>query len=129
MAEQIDGTTQIDFTKSTFFERYNYLCSESHCDPCGNDITKAVGVNKATISVWKSAKTVPKGETVRKIADRFNVSCDFLLGRTNDSTDYTVGKKALLPARLLRKLEALDDLDLAMVESYIDGLSARRRES
>ncbi|MCM1118907.1 MAG: helix-turn-helix domain-containing protein [bacterium] len=47
------------------------------------------GVARATVSQWKSRGKASKGETVRIIADALGVSADYLLGRTNNPTNYT----------------------------------------
>lgn len=46
-------------------------------------LAKAVGVSRQSIGQWKSGKTVPDVLDLRKIADFFEVSTDYLLGRTD----------------------------------------------
>lgn len=58
-------------------------------EPCSQKAADAFGVTRATISVWNKKDTAPKGETVKVIADTLGVSCDYLLGRTDDPTDYS----------------------------------------
>lgn len=111
-----------DYTAMTFYERYESLCADRDINPCGNAIASDLRISKATISIWKSAKSTPTGDVVRRVADRLSASADFLLGRTNDSTDYSKGKRASLPVALSRKLALLDDIEMIKVEAYIDGL-------
>lgn len=40
------------------------------------------GVSESTISLYENGKHEPDHETLKKIADYFNVSIDYLLGRT-----------------------------------------------
>ena len=113
---------------NTFYSRYESLCDDRDINPCGNAIATDLRISKATISAWKSAGNIPSGDLVKRVADRFAVSGDYLLGRTADPTDYTVGKRASLPETLRRKLELLGDLDQIKVEAYIDGLLSRSRD-
>lgn len=46
-------------------------------------------VTRAAISSWGKKNSAPKGETVAIIADALGVSADYLLGRTDDPTDYS----------------------------------------
>ncbi|CAK7002877.1 helix-turn-helix transcriptional regulator [Tissierella sp.] len=44
---------------------------------------KHIGVGKTTISNYETGYSMPDNETLTKIANFFNVSTDYLLGRTN----------------------------------------------
>ena len=41
-------------------------------------------LGKNSISNWDNYDTIPNGKTLIKIADYFNVSLDYLVGRTDD---------------------------------------------
>ena len=41
-----------------------------------------IGLNKTFLTDWKNGKAKPSADALRKIADYFNVSVDYLLGRT-----------------------------------------------
>ena len=73
----------------TFFERYSDLCTQRGLEPCSQYAADMFGVTRATISTWGKKNATPRGETVALIADEMGVSTDFLLGRTDDPTDYT----------------------------------------
>ena len=47
------------------------------------ELGEILGVNNSTISMYESGKRQPNHETLKKIADYFNVSIDYLLGRTD----------------------------------------------
>lgn len=74
-----------------FYTRYARICSERGVDPCSQKAAELFGVTRATISTWNKKGSAPKGETVKVIADALEVSADYLLGRTDDPTDYTDG--------------------------------------
>ncbi|EJP83802.1 MULTISPECIES: helix-turn-helix domain-containing protein [Bacillus] len=50
----------------------------------------AIGVSKMAISYFEKGKKAPGRETLEKIADYFNITTDFLLGRSDDPelTEY-----------------------------------------
>lgn len=73
----------------SFYERYEAICIKRELDPCSQAAADKFGVTRATISTWKSKNTTPKGDTVAAIADAFGISSDYLLGRTDDPTDYS----------------------------------------
>lgn len=44
-----------------------------------------MGISQSTVGMWESGKREPNFNTVQKIADFFNVSVDYLLGRSEDT--------------------------------------------
>ena len=73
----------------TFFERYSALCEQQGIEPCSQRAADMFSTTRATISTWGKNNSTPRGETVALIADGLGVSTDYLLGRTEDPTDYT----------------------------------------
>jgi len=67
-----------------FWERFYNLCLEKDTKP--NPVAKKIGISSGIVTKWKNEDTLPNGETLLKIADYFDVSVDYLLGRTNDCT-------------------------------------------
>ncbi len=116
----------------TFFERYSQICETKGIEPCSQKAAGMFHVTRATISSWGKNNTTPKGETVALIADALEVSTDYLLGRTDISTDYT---KAIEPdfmnppasnaqdePEILQLYNQLDCADQMKVEGIIQGL-------
>lgn len=57
------------------------------------DLAKAINVEPATITNWEKGNRSPKEDVLIKIADYFNCSLDYLLGRTdNKSSKLVTGK-------------------------------------
>lgn len=63
-----------------FWERFTILCEQNNCKP--NTVTKLLGLSTATATHWKNGR-IPNGDVLIKIADHFNCSIDYLLGRTD----------------------------------------------
>lgn len=57
------------------------------------DLAKKLGVAKSTISMYENGQREPEFETLEALADYFNVTMDFLLGRDvkNPATDTSDG--------------------------------------
>lgn len=45
-----------------------------------------MGINHNAFAKWNDPKCIPSGESLDKLANYFNVSTDYLLGRTDDRT-------------------------------------------
>lgn len=50
------------------------------------DLAKAIHVSQQAITKWENGKSEPSASAVNDIANYFNVSSDYLLGRTSDET-------------------------------------------
>lgn len=64
---------------TTFYQRYEQLCSERGLKPQTQEILNVLGVTSPTISGWKKGAS-PKIEAVCCLANYFQVSSDYLLG-------------------------------------------------
>lgn len=66
-----------------FSERLNELITEFNLTP--NDLVEKLNLeNLSTIYVWKSGKSLPRIESLISMANYFNCSIDYLLGRTDN---------------------------------------------
>ena len=63
-----------------FWNRFYNLCLEAGTKP--NPVCMELGLSSAAATHWKNGKQ-PTAEILNKIADYFNVSVDYLLGRTD----------------------------------------------
>lgn len=124
----------------TFYERYAAIAEKQGLDPCSQKAADLFGLTKATISVWNVKGTTPKGETVATMADMLGVSADYLLGRTDDPTDYarkTEGPatpeatvvqriRSIQPPAISKALmilyNKLDETDKLKIEGVIQGM-------
>ena len=61
-----------------FYDKYCELCKQRGISPSAAAIE--MGINKGTVSIWKSKGTTPQTAILGKIADYFGVSVDYLLG-------------------------------------------------
>lgn len=58
------------------------------------ELGKILGVGKTTISMYENGNSTPNDEIKLKISDYFNISLDYLLGKTNiknhDNKEVTI---------------------------------------
>lgn len=48
------------------------------------ELSKQLSISRASLSHYEKSRRVPDYETLNKIADFFNVTVDYLIGRTDD---------------------------------------------
>lgn len=68
-----------------FYERYSELCKS--IGKTTGTVAQELGVSKSASSAWKTMKRTPSAETVKKIADYFGVTTDYLLGTSDIQKD------------------------------------------
>jgi transcriptional regulator with XRE-family HTH domain len=61
-----------------FWNQYTLLCSRKGLAP--NAVAKELGIASGSVTNWKNGK-MPLNSTLKKIADYFGVSVDYLLGK------------------------------------------------
>ena len=61
-----------------FYNNFIALCAEKAVTPSA--VMRAIGLNKSSASYWKKG-SIPSTETLQKLADYFDVSIDYLLGK------------------------------------------------
>ena len=75
-----------------FYERFAELCAENQKSQAF--VVQSIGLNRAAIAKWKKG-SIPNGDTVRKLAEFFGVSTDYLLGNVNEPFFYLDNKRIL----------------------------------
>lgn len=84
------------------------------------------GVSQRTVAFWESGERMPSHATIASLADRLNVSVDYLLGRTDLKTEKN--KPAVRDGELLEniimKVRTLPDPALSRLSDFLEGLSA-----
>ena len=63
------------------YEIFKRLMDEKKVTPYR--VSKETGIATATLSDWKNGKSAPKTDKLQKIANYFDVSIDYLLGKTD----------------------------------------------
>ena len=91
-------------------------------------LSEATGISSGNISDWKKGRSKPTAEALTLIADYFDVSVDYLLGREPSSETKKDGSAEALPPdtaltpsqkQLVEFAESLTEEEVEKVLSYI----------
>ena len=88
---------------------------------------KIFDISAGTIAMWETGKREPSIDMLVKIANYFDVSVDYLLGKTNKKTpaDLADNERDLETAKLLSRLSASE---AERVRDFVAGLIAARED-
>jgi len=77
------------------------------------DLANFLGVSRQTVANYETGKHEPDFETLKKIADHYKVSIDYLLGRTNNKLHIiNMNNCKDYPEPILNLIDALHSLYL-----------------
>lgn len=106
-----------------FAERLQQLLSYNEIENA-NIVAEATGISPSTIAHWLSGKSAPNFENLIAIAEYFNTTVDFLIGRNDDflhvpNSMITLGEEE---QKIFYKISKLNLDQLKRVEGYVDFL-------
>ena len=52
-----------------------------------------IGVSRSTVAMWETSSSQPDNDCLLKLSDIFEVSTDYLLGRTDDPSQKTLDEQ------------------------------------
>ena len=105
-----------------FWERLTQLCAQQGTTPTA--VINSLKLSRSSVTYWKHG-SVPKGDTLQKIADYFNVSVDYLLGCQSPTVSTRIpvyGKVAAgIPIEAITDIEDYEEItpELASKGNYI----------
>lgn len=112
----------------TTFDRLKILCEEQKISIV--ELEEKLGFGRNSLYGWK--KKTPNGANLEKVADYFNVSVDYLLGRTEKKRYYDLTEKDERDIQKeLKKIINGEDVDSAFAAfdgKVLDELSEEDRE-
>ena len=103
-----------------FYEIFESLCKENGTSP--SKVCVELGMSKTTSSFWKRTGGIPKREALEKIAERFNVSVDYLVGKEKKPAPITINRNELFSI-----LAQLTDSELNQLLDYAEFLLSKRQ--
>lgn len=71
-----------------------------------SDLAQKLNVAQGAVAMWETDKRTPDVDMLKKIADYFNVSVDYLIGNKNESSIEELSSKGFF--RLKKGLEPYD---------------------
>lgn len=93
-----------------FYDRFVELCKANGMSPAA--VAREIGLSNSSTTTWKRG-SLPKGDTLQKLADFFGVSIDYLLGKDDlyDDTEFILN-------RVVDEYE-LSEIDRRIVEIFL----------
>jgi transcriptional regulator with XRE-family HTH domain len=86
-----------------------------------SEFGKIFGIGKSTVSMYENNKSVPDDELKTKIADYFDVSLDWLMGRSSIRNPYKcIGKAEKIKESEYKQI--LSNEDLKFIEKLLEKL-------
>lgn len=87
-----------------------------------NRVTKGCGLNSNIFTFWKSGRQKPSLDALIKIANYFNVSLDYLVGREILNKQDISNNATISP--VFNRFCKLTEIQQAKVMAYMDGLES-----
>lgn len=89
------------------------------------EFSELVGMSRRTVAAWESGDRTPSFSTLSFVADRLNVSVDYLLGRTDElNKKKPAVQDGELLDKIIARLRELPDPALSRVSVFLEGLQA-----
>jgi len=92
-------------------------------------LAKAIGANKTSITNWLNGDTLPYPKNLEKIAQHYNVSCDFLKGLTSERGTFEQKNKPATSSELtskefkyIEKIKGLTEEQQRLLDVFLSGL-------
>ncbi len=95
-----------------------------------SEIAAKLNMTQTTISSWEKGKREPTMDGLLNIAALYDVSTDYLLGRTDDILaldPYQPPRFSPAQQELIRDISTLDDADATYIRGIIHGYKAARK--
>lgn len=110
------------------YEIYERLLNEKGVKT--SQVCKATGIPQSTFSDWKKGKSKPKTEKLQKIADYFDVSIDYLTGKSEYRHPYEEFDAKYDTNQLREELEQIEqyDSDLKRIERARSKMTPKDKE-
>ena len=86
------------------------------------DLAKILNISRQSYNFYENEKRDPDTTMLIRIADFFNVSLDYLLGRTNDPSPITQEKTSSHQEEVLRDIEDITPEMASEVRQFINYL-------
>lgn len=101
----------------TAFDRLKFLCDKQGISV--NELEEKIGIGKNSLYSWK--KNIPKGSNLLKVADYFDVSTDYLLGREERAPQTETDLEKLLEGAMSFSGKPMTDHDREVIMAYLKG--------
>lgn len=112
------------------YEVFERLCKENGVN--ASIVSRETGISTSTFSSWKRGEYTPKQEKLKKVADYFGVTLEYLMtGKDTPVLLYTDIEMGEYNAEVRKLMEVLNNADIDTVRRlryYAEGLLAARKD-
>ncbi len=109
--------------ESYFATRLRYLLKLSRMNK--SQLSNKIGVSRQAVSQYCDGTTIPNADTLLKIAEHFDVSIDYLSGRTNEK----LIKEAKWPCNIGDTLYSVGSVTQDIVELTVEGIQITKKDT
>lgn len=112
----------------SFWKRFYELCISNGTKP--NPVCKELGFSNATATHWKNGQ-LPGLASLEKIADYFNVTVDYLRGKTDEKKEQAARDEQPASDKIKKLYEESADLseeEARRVLEYVELLKLKRNQ-
>lgn len=110
----------------TFQERITAIRKEKKLSQ--EKLGDLVNVSQRAVAFWESGKRMPSHAVLTVLADRLNVSVDYLLGRTDEKqpnkNNQPAAHRSELVENIIARVLTLPDPVLSRLSDFLDGITA-----
>ena len=122
--------SEINFRRSVLIERILDLMKKNGIKAA--KLTADLGMGKSSVTDWKNKKAKPSYGALVKIAEYFNVSVDYLQGKTDDpNSDESIKSKIELPPDFMYSFyegyREIDDDDRAILHNLMEKMRIAKK--
>ena len=81
------------------------------------EIAKILNITQSGYSLWELEKVTIDNKSLQKLANLYNVSIDYILGKNQNLTELTNDEE-----ELIKKYRMLNELEQTKVNAYMQGI-------
>ena len=109
---------------STFGERLKELRKSKNLTQ--EKLAERLSVNRDALAKWETDRAFPDVNIIKELADLFEVTTDYLLGRKEDGLAARIAEALKQNKGLLTKEE--EEFLLKMIQSYLETVKSQRNK-
>lgn len=91
------------------------------------ELAKSAGVSQTTVTAWETGKAEPSSSAVSKLADIFNVTTDYLLGKPEMKKETDIDLDNALDNAVAYNGKPISDDDRAMAKSLLQAYFGNKK--
>lgn len=105
-----------------FYDRFLMICKENNLTP--SQVAKDLGINRSTLSMWKTKGVLPNAITIMNISNYLNISPAYLMGNDLAKPNEKEMPDVQMNAEQRKQYEELMELIEKIPEEKMDAVMA-----